>query len=259
MYSLRQSLHIESGRGEPLPQVFKTLPTRFLRGQFALVCAAPGAGKSAFVLTYVLKAGVPTLYFSPDSDAFTQTSRAESILTGCSTQEAQQRYKNGQLTDAADQLPVKFVYESPMLWGRVTEIMDAFAQAFGGFPALVVLDNITNLRAESDVEDPFEGLESLMDVIHGKARETGSAFIGLHHVTGSHNGAADPVSQAGIKNQIGRVPEVILTLHQAKSEFGPDLLNVSTVKNRAGVADASGQTFISLAFDGNTMSIRDLT
>ena len=78
MYSLIQSKRIRGSAGEPLPTVFKALEergTRFLRGQFVLVAAGAGTGKSAFVLTQALKSKVPTLYFSADSDSFTKLCR----------------------------------------------------------------------------------------------------------------------------------------------------------------------------------------
>jgi hypothetical protein len=87
MYTPLQILYIKGSAGDPLPKVWDALDekgTRFLRGQLCLICAGPGTGKSAFVLTYAPLAKVPTLYFSADSDAFTQLSRSLSILTGWS-------------------------------------------------------------------------------------------------------------------------------------------------------------------------------
>jgi len=81
--------------------------------------------------------------------------------------------------------------------------------------------------------------------------------IGLHHVTGPHNDGDKPIPLSGIKGQIGRVPEMIMTLHRVPNEFGPDALNISTVKNRGGKSDPSGQDFASLEFVGETMKISD--
>lgn len=237
--------------------------TRFAKGQLCLICAAPGVGKSAFVLTYALKASVPTLYCSADSDAQTQLSRSVSILTGQTTEQTSRMVREERLNGAGEQidaLPIMWETDAAtILFSRIEEMMEAFKQKYGDYPSLVVVDNITNVRAAAEAEDPFEGLESLMDALHKLARDSGACVLGLHHVTGHYNNGDIPIPLGGIKGQLGRVPETIITLHRSRSEFGPELLNVSTVKNRSSKADPSGNTFVSLAFDGKTMSIRDLT
>jgi hypothetical protein len=79
----------------------------------------------------------------------------------------------------------------------------------------------------------------------------------LHHVTGGYNDADRPIPLSGVKGQIARVPEMVLTLHKQTDVCGPDLLCVSTVKNRGGKADPSGSEYVSLTFNGDTMQIKD--
>lgn len=264
MYTPRQSLYIRGSAGDPLPTVWNALDqkgTQFRRGQLALVCAGPGTGKSAFVLAYALKSAIPTLYFSADSDAFTQLSRSVSILSGWSLEKSTRAVRNediGEVADELDALPIRFNYKASPSLDVLEESLAAYDALYEDYPALIVVDNITNVRTESsDGDDPFSGLEALMDYLHEMARETGSCVIGLHHVTGPHNDGDKPIPLSGIKGQIGRVPELILTLHRVSSEFGPDSLNVSTVKNRGGKSDPSGQDFASLEFVGETMKISD--
>src|SRR5690606_37730929 len=121
------------------------------------------------------------------------------------------------------------------------------------FPSAIVVDNVTNVRAGGDNdEDPFSGLESLMDYLHQMARETNAAVFGLHHVTGAYNDAAKPIPLSGVKGQITRVPEMVLTM------FRPDNLCVSGVKNRGGKADPSGEDFAELSCEGGSIGIEDL-
>jgi RecA-family ATPase len=136
--------------------------------------------------------------------------------------------------------------------------MRSYEEVYGDFPALVVIDNVTNVRTGGDNDDdPFSGLEALMDYLHDMARSTGACVVGLHHVTGGYNDADRPIPLSGVKGQIARVPEMVLTLHKQTDEFGPDLLCVSTVKNRGGKADPSGSEYVSLTFNGDTMQIKD--
>lgn len=264
MYTPRQSLYIRGSAGDPLPKVWDSLDakgTALRRGQLALVCAGPGTGKSAFVLSYALKSRVPTLYFSADSDAFTQLSRSVSILSGWPLDRSTRAVRKADLREVAeelDDLPIRFNYKASPSLDVIEESLQAYDALYEDYPHLIVVDNITNVRTDAgEADDPFSGLEALMDYLHEMARETGSCVIGLHHVTGPHNDGDKPIPLSGIKGQIGRVPEMILTLHRVSDGFGPDMLNVSTVKNRGGKSDPSGNDFASLEFVGDTMKISD--
>lgn len=263
MYTPMQSLYIKGHAGDPLPSVFKTLDqkgARLLRGQLTLICAGPGTGKSAFVLTYALLAAVPTLYFSADSDAYTQVSRSLSILTGMPMSRATDLVRAGDLGEAeaafAD-IPIRFNYSASPTLDQIESSMMSYEEVYGDFPALVIVDNVTNVRGGGGDDDPFSGLESLMDYLHGMARTTSACVIGLHHVTGGYNDADRPIPLSGVKGQITRVPEMVWTLHRVPQEFGSDKLMVSTVKNRGGRSDPSGTDFVELDFIGDTMQIRD--
>ncbi|QBJ00254.1 DnaB-like dsDNA helicase [Mycobacterium phage Pharaoh] len=265
MYTPRQSLYIRGEAGDPLPTVWHAIEGKgatYRRGQLVLVCAGPGTGKSAFVLAYALKSRVPTLYFSADSDAFTQLTRSVSILSGMSLEQSTRAVRDQDIPEAItaelDPLPIRFNYNASPSLDTIEESLEAYTALYEDYPALVVVDNITNVRTDSsDGDDPFSGLESLMDYLHTMARNTGSCVIGLHHVTGQYNDGDKPIPLSGIKGQIGRVPEMVQTLNRVSEGFGPDSLNVSTVKNRGGKSDPSGQDFASLQFVGDTMQITD--
>lgn len=263
MFTLQQSLSIKGSAGDPLPSPWPSLAAKgtvFLRGQLALVCAAPGIGKSAFTLAYALKARVPTLYFSADSDAYTQLTRSVSSLTGWSLERSSEMVRSGDLNGATPLLadiPIRFNYSASPSIDQIKNSMMAYDEVYGDFPQLVVVDNITNVRtgAAANDEDPYAGLEVLMEYLHDMARQTSAFVAGLHHVTGPYNDGNKPIPLSGIKGQIGRVPELVLTLHRPLQQFGNPPLNVSTVKNRSGKSDPSGQAFVSLDFDGARMQI----
>lgn len=263
MYSPLQSLYIKGHAGEALPPVWDALErkgTRFRRGQLGLICAGPGVGKSAFILSYALRAMVPTMYFSADSDAYTQLSRSLSILTGQPLETSTRMVLDedlGETKDVFADIPIRFNYSASPTLDQVELSMRSYEEVYGSYPALVIVDNITNVRHSTVDDDPFSGLESLMDYLHDMARSTGAFVVGLHHVTGPFNDADKPIPLSGVKGQIARVPEIVLTLHKEVDDFGPDLLNVSTVKNRGGKADPSGSDFVSLEFVGDSMQIRD--
>lgn len=267
LYSLLQSRRIRGAAGEPLPTVFQALEnkgTRFLRGQFALIAAGPGTGKSAFTLTYALKARVPCLYFSADSDAFVQLSRSVSVMTGWSIEKAAQAVRSDDLREATGLLsgiPIRFNYSASPSLDDIELSMRSYEEVYGDYPSLVILDNVTDvlLKSANGDDDPFSGLEALMNYSSTMARNTEACVVGLHHVTGGYNDANKPIPLSGVKGQITRVPSLVLTLHKKPGVYDgdPDTLCVSTVKNRGGKSDPSGNDFAELEFRGDMMSIKD--
>jgi DnaB-like helicase C terminal domain len=265
MYSITQARRIRGAAGDPLPTVFRTFEDYkivFRRGQLVLIAAGPGTGKSALALTQAVKSRVPTLYMSADSDAYTQVSRAFSINTGLMMDETE-KYARGEpvlpstLERARElnQIPIRFNFLASPSLANIEKSMSAFDELYGEYPALTVVDNITNVRngTEDNAENPFGGLEMFLDYANEMARETQSCVIGLHHVNGPYNDQNRPIPMSGVKGQIGRVPQMILTLFKS----GPGSVGVSPVKNRGAKFDPSGEWYAELDFDGATMTFRD--
>ncbi|MFE7113921.1 AAA family ATPase [Streptomyces sp. NPDC057654] len=229
------------------------------QGQLHLIAAGPGTGKSALVLNLALKSGSRTMYFSADSDAFTQYVRAAANVTGWTTADVEAAIYAGQTAtlDAALQSygHIRWNFDSSPNLDEMEQSITAYAMIYG-YPAIVLVDNVTNVDAPEMGED-HAGLDALCGYFHDLARKTESAVILLHHVTGPFNDGTAPIPLSGIKGQIGRVPEVILTLHRGGTEFEGYCLRVSAVKNRGGKADASGFTFAELTWQPERMQISD--
>ncbi|MFE2997975.1 DnaB-like helicase C-terminal domain-containing protein [Nocardia sp. NPDC059246] len=264
MYTLNQSRRVRGSAGEPLPIVWEALAEKgaiYRRGQLVLICAGPGTGKSGFILNYILEACIPTLYFSADSDAFTQVTRAISKISGITLEESAVQFLRDEVSsktwDALNKIPLRMVYEASPDLDTIEVHMQAYEEVYGDYPSAVIVDNITNVHTDSETSDASSGLEGLMDYLHTMGRNTEACVFCLHHVQGPYNDADKPIPLSGIKNQIGRVPEMVQTLHKKRNDYGPDTLCVSTVKNRGGRVDPSGEDFAELEFTGETMQIRD--
>lgn len=219
-------------------------------------------GKSAFVLTYALKSRVSALYFSADSDAFVQLSRSLAILGDMDMGDAEELARNGSIERINKALrnppPVRFSYNpSPTLEHIENQVM-AYEELYGDFPELIVVDNALDVVLGTGDDDQAQSLDTLMAWLHDMARTTEACVIVLHHVTGPYNDANNPIPLSGVKGQIGRVPELIMTLHKGDPTFdGAEELRVSTVKNRGRRADPSGNDYAELTFDGYRMAIKD--
>lgn len=267
MFSLVQSKRVRGSAGEPIESPFKSLESkdiRFVRGQLVLVAAGPGTGKSAFTLTLALKSRRPTVYFSADSDPFVQLSRAISVSTGWSIEKSSNAVRDDNIDeDAIRELrnaPIRFDYKANPSPDSIELTLKAYDEVYGDFPELVIVDNVTNVVGLSMYDDdPFAGLEGLMDYLADMARKTQACVVGLHHVTGAYNNGDIPIPLSGIKGQIARVPGMVLTAY--KESDHPDLgvrLMVAGVKNRNGFADSTGTSGVPLAFDGERMQITDI-
>ncbi|MEU1881936.1 DnaB-like helicase C-terminal domain-containing protein [Streptosporangium sp. NPDC020072] len=252
MWVLQRAREYDSDSGTPIPTVFDRLAVagaEFRFGQLHLIASAPGVGKSVLALTLAVWAGVPALYFSADSDAATQYARAASIVTGdpvVMVMDALKRKETSKYDAALNRTRhVRFVFDSSPSLNDLNDHVMAYAWAFGRFPRLVVVDNVSNVFNELE---GFAGLEDTMDWLHQLARKTSACVVGLHHVTGDYESGDTVVPLSGLRGKISKLPVLILTLNRA---FGAvqDVLNIAVVKNRAGQAAANGTLSIPIAMN----------
>ncbi len=167
MQTLAISLQNRGREGEPLPPVFPQLErmgAKPRRGQVTMVAGAPGGGKSAFMSFYALHLDytgygdkVPGLYFSADSDMMTFGKAALASIMGIHVNKAEALLDANdptawaKLEDAASHLWVSFqAAPSPR---DIREEVDAFAYAYGDYPAFIVVDNLMDVDASGGGED----------------------------------------------------------------------------------------------------------
>ncbi|MFM9464123.1 AAA family ATPase [Streptomyces scabiei] len=267
MYSLPQSIGVKGAAGEPLPSPYKGLQRReveFRRGEFSLVAAGPGTGKSLFALNLAMHGNLPCLYFSADSGAATQLTRATAIVTGDSVKTIKKKLiadDFGEYYYALGQRWwVRFNYNARPSPDDIERDLMAYHEVFGCFPHLIVVDNITNVDGgdSADAEKYSFGLETLCEYMSDMARETKAHVLSLHHVTGEHSDGLKPIPLSGVKGKIGRVPSLILTIHKEVDGMGSSILHVSPVKNREGMVDPSGETYSSYDFNSTNMRLTDI-
>ena len=261
MLTLTRARLTSASAGEPLPTVFKTLAdatVHIRQGQFTLIAAGPGVGKSLVSLTLALRAKVPTYYFSADSDAFTMYTRAAAMLTGWTVQDIEHQLHMGNLATIDAQLNgndhIRWNFDANPSMDDIDEELKAFAATYGEYPKLIVVDNLRNVF---DPEGEKGSVDGVCDFLHERARETGAAVIGLHHVTGQYDDGITPVPMSGLMGKVSKVPEVVLTLNRnPQLDFnGAQAMNVCPVKNRGGIADPSGQTSYALTANMDTMTL----
>ena len=249
MLSLTRAWSGATVKAAPLPDVWKTLrekQIRFRRGQLTMVAAAPNAGKSMFALVYAIKAEVPTLFFSADTDVTTVMIRAASHISGHAqiTVESNINTLNTYYDEYFEKMNhIQWVFDSSPSLDDIELEVKAYQELYGLPPQLIVVDNLMNVAAETDNE--WAGLRAIMMELHDLARNTEACVMVLHHVSEASeygDGTAPPARRA-IQGKVSQLPALILTL--GYDPLGKQL-KVAAVKNRFGPNSADGKDWVPL-------------
>lgn len=267
MQTLNQARRKNAAAGEPLHNplgVMNESKTFIRKGQLTLISAGPGSGKSALI-QHILQMGngLPygdparqtnrVFYFSADSDQTTMWKRSAAIATGYTQDVLDYMIQNDNI--ATPELAVS-EHASHMRWDYTSSPTDeyvllsieAYASVFASYPEVIVVDNIKNLSIDG-AEGEFQALEEACVFLHDLAKDTNAAVVGLHHVTGEFEDGRKPIPMSGIRGKVTKTPEVVLTIHRRDNE-----MFISPVKNRNGVADASGEWFLPVQVDLSRMA-----
>ena len=260
MLNLNRAWRGSNINATPLPDVWKDLALKqikFRRGQVCMVAAAPNAGKSMFALIYAVKAKVPTLFFSADTDTATVMMRAASHLSGHSqllvegNLTSNRHYYDKHLDNMSN---IQFVFDSSPSLDDIELEIKAYVELFGIPPELIVIDNLMNVVAESDNE--WAGLRAIMVDFHDMARKTEACVMVLHHVSEQteYGKTTFPPARRAIHGKVSQLPALILTLGFDPSDA---TLKVAPVKNRFGPHTADGSDFATLFVNYSVCQISD--
>lgn len=224
----------------------------FRYAQLHMIAAGPGTGKSVMALKLALEAGIPTLYFSMDSDAGTQYTRAASMITGEEHSRVQDAVARGQTAkyDAAlsKARHIRFVFDSNPSIDEMNEHLLAYGYAFGHWPCLIIVDNISDIFTEAE---ETAGLIEAAEWLKALAAKTGACIVALHHLTGEYDSGDTVAPLSALRGKISKKPVLILTLNRVPEN--PMVLNVAVVKNRGGIANARGDYSCWLGMDLSRM------
>jgi predicted ATP-dependent serine protease len=222
-----------------------------------MVAAAPNAGKSMFALIYAIKAQVPTLFFSADTDTATVMIRAAAHLSGHTQVTVEgninksQRHYNPYLAKASH---IQWVFDSSPSLDDIEMEIKAYVELYGVMPELIIIDNLMNVAAETDNE--WAGLRAIMMELHDMARKTEACVLVLHHVSeqSEYGSPMMPPPRRAIHGKVSQLPALILTLGYDPSQ---GLLRIASVKNRFGPHYADASQWASLFVDFGSCQIGD--
>lgn len=222
-----------------------------------MIAGPPAGGKTLLAADYVLRAGLPTLYVSADTDSHTMIARAGAKLLQATVSEVEAMLERGE-SDSVEQAfedelrHVAWYFDpSPSLEDIDAEIC-AFEEMWGQYPELIVIDSLYNINA--DAGDEWAAMREISKALHHLARASEASVLVLHHVSEGEGKPNLPAARKAILGKLAQLPELILTvaLDAAMGQF-----RVAAVKNRSGPADATGKSFSTLYADPARMLISD--
>jgi len=130
----------------------------------------------------------------------------------------------------------------------IYEEVYSWIEMFGRCPALIVVDNLSNISAMHDNE--WTGLRDGLRALHTLARETLSAVVVLHHTSESVGGPTKPAPMKATMGKVNALPEVILTIAMDGPRY-----HIAAVKNRDGKADPYAEEPITVYVDPEGMAL----
>lgn len=257
MRTLVRSVGKQDIGGEPIPTVFTTLAVNNIvirRAEVSLIAGTPGAGKSTLALAFALRANVPTLYVSADTNLHTMAMRMYSMVTGVTQTDAEQTMEQEpeafkQKLDCTQH--IYWVFDSAPDLENLYQNVLAFEELWGESPSMIVVDNLMDVAMDGAEE--WSGMRSAMKELKFLARETNAAVVVLHHTKETYEGTpCQP--RAAIQGMVNQLPALILTIGQ---DPNGGYLGVASVKNRYGKADPTGKIVHMLEFQPERMFIAD--
>lgn len=247
MLSIAQAAARRGSAGQPLPNMYSPLEARGVqvcKGQLSLIVGPPGAGKSLLAMSYLVRAGVPSLAFLLDIDQLSAAARFGSILTGdkfgyVKANIDQYIPKLGELKDS------QVVFHA-LDMDDIRLQVSAFEQRLGLPPDLVVVDNLGNLTSAMDNE--WALLKALTLELDLLAREMNCAVVACAHVTDLET--TNPAGRTKILGKVSQYPRLILSVgfDPVSGEY-----KVSAVKNSSGPSDVSASHPITMYADPSRM------
>lgn len=230
---------------QQLPTIFPMLAEAGIkprRSTVTMVAAVPGSLKSMLTMYWVARMGLPTLFFSADTDAYETMKRASAMVSGVTQSEVEKDIASGNREAYAErlrQLNIRWVFETDPTYADISLEVAAYAEVFGAFPEIIVIDNLMNVVGENDNE--FGSMRDTTKALKRLVRITDAAVFVLHHMQEGEKDHGTPPARRRLQGKVSQLPEVILSLALVGDE-----LRVAAVKNRFGPGDASGEKYVSI-------------
>ena len=270
MQSLSRAALRPDRSGTPLPTVYQAFARHGIHlrtGEVSLLAAPPGNGKSSLALDWARKLGVPSLYFSADSDAWTQAQRLAAGTTGGLISDVELRMEvdeqwAAEVLSSASHL--RWCFDSAPTLGDIELELAAYTEVMGRPPELVVVDNLCDItHSEGGEGNEYATWKAILKELKWMARDSEASWLVLHHTNereerfdrqGESKRRSKCPSRTDVSGKVSQHPAMVLTMQLGET---PGSLYVCPVKNRHGKADPTGNDIAYLQFWPEYMKIGD--
>lgn len=232
-----------AGSPQQLPAVFPGLAEAGIkprRSTVTMIAATPGSLKSMLTLYWIARMGLPTLFFSADTDAYESMKRAAAMVSGKTMDEVERDIAAGRQSeyeDALTALNIRWVFETDPTYTDLELETAAFAEVFGEFPEVIVMDNLMNIVGEN--ENEWSSMRDTTKALKRLVRITNASVFVLHHMSETEKDNGRPAARNRLQGKVSQLPEMILSI-----ALSGDELRICAVKNRFGPDDASGEKYV---------------
>jgi hypothetical protein len=240
----------KEGGGQYLPPVFNAFEQRSIRarmGTVTYIMGPPGAFKTGFAMYYVGRLGLPTLYNSADAEDFETVERAAAMVSGVPMSVIEQDYSR-YASELSELDHIRFCYDDSPTYDDLGLEVAAYAEVYGDFPKVIVIDTLMKVTGETD--DEWAAMRDTSKVVHYIARTTGAAVLVLHHAADDTSDNSRPKSRNKMQGKVSQIPKAIWSL-----ALNGDELYVAQVKSKWGPEDTSGHNYATLYVDAATNRI----
>jgi len=219
-----------------------------VRGNLAVCMGNPGVGKSVFTLNWALLADYPSVVISLDTDVHTQAVRAASILTG-HEQSRVRDFPGAYSLLLKRKLKHCRIFDISLRTKDINDLLIAEEEYWGEPPPLVIVDNISNIVAETS----YEAYRNVFIELQKVARMRDTFIIACHHIRrGSSTAKSQRLSLHS--GQYAGEQEAEMVLGLWRSDRG---IEVGVLKNRNGIADPDGGLSFPVVLNGETMRVTE--
>lgn len=228
--------------GAFLPGVFRKMEDAGMRarmGTVTVVAGPPGSLKTAFTLYYVLRAGLPCQYWSADAEDFEMDERAAAAITGDTMNQVQVNPEAYLAPLEEHASHIRAIFNDSPTYEDLSLDLAAYAEVYGEFPKVLVLDNLMNLVGEN--ENEWAGMRDHMRVLHKIARITGAAVFVLHHMSDDRADTTTPASRNKLQGRIAQLPKAVWSL-----ALDGDRLKVAAVKSKVSAQHSDGGGYVEI-------------
>lgn len=251
--AVRARGHLADELPMPWPS-FRPLRVSLRRGQASLLASAPGGGKSTVALCYAIYANLPTLFISADTDLTTMAIRTASAVLGWQQEMVERYMSDPRVVEAIESTAhIRWADENQPTVSDIYDEVKAYAEVFGEFPTLIVVDNLIDCQAERGGDKDWAGTRAVVDGLKRLARESQAHVLILAHATGRYEDGDEPIPLGGLEWKPGKNVELVLTMHHGDGQE----LRICPVKNRMGKASAKAGLYVPLYADMDRVSVHD--